>query len=460
MNNILPLVGAKSDKGPTRSANEDAYWVSDSSAPRELGALYLVADGVGGQEHGAAAAQQAVQVISAAFYHLRQSGATIPEALNDSILQANQAIFERAQANNISRMGCTLVAAVQHESKLYVAHVGDARAYLLLENRLRPLTRDDTWVQKQVDAGIITAEEAENHELRNIVTQVLGNKLDIVVHQSKTQELRAGDIFLLCSDGLHGVVNNQSLYELMRNNPPQAAAEALVQAAIEAQTKDNVTAVVVNSGMQQARKEKLPAPAKAESDRQTLPLWAIVTIATAVFLVVGYFLYNSWSSRRDAVPAGSGNGIESQGEMGATDTAVPALLEVTQPPAATELILQTATLPPPTESLATAVPPTVTLLPTFTPPPLVGCVTSDGFVWRDEQVYSNSCTHVAPEGRVLRRGDIVRILDPNPQQFNGPDEQCDTNFFLNVQSVDQPNLVGWVLEFSVEPLQPGESCLP
>jgi PPM family protein phosphatase len=292
MSNHSPQVGAKSDKGPTRSANEDAFWVSGPQSPLKYGALYLVADGVGGQEHGAVAAQQAVQVISAAFYQLRQSGATIPQALNDSILQANQAIYERAQAMNVNRMGCTLVAAVQHEGQLYVAHVGDARAYLLMENHLRRLTRDDTWVQKQVDAGIITYEEAARHELRNVVTQVLGNKLDITVHQSATYELRAGDTYLLCSDGLHGVLSKEQLFKLMKNNPPQAAAEALVKAAIEAQTKDNVTAVVVNSGVKKARRGKVPSPPQQKSDRTGLPLWVKVTIVTAVLLLLGFLIYN------------------------------------------------------------------------------------------------------------------------------------------------------------------------
>lgn len=292
MSNHSPQVGAKSDKGPTRSANEDAFWVSGVQSPLKYGALYLVADGVGGQEHGAVAAQQAVQVISTAFYQLRQSGATIPQALNDSILQANQSIYERAQAMNVSRMGCTLVTAVQHEGQLYVAHVGDARAYLLMENHLRRLTRDDTWVQKQVDAGIITYEEAARHELRNVVTQVLGNKLDITVHQSAAYELRAGDTYLLCSDGLHGVLSKEQLFKLMKNNPPQVAADALVKAAIEAQTKDNVTAVVVNSGIKKARRGKVPPPPKQESDRTGLPLWVIVTFVTAVLLLLGFLIYN------------------------------------------------------------------------------------------------------------------------------------------------------------------------
>lgn len=292
MSNHSPQVGAKSDKGPTRPANEDAFWVSDARSPLEYGSLYLVADGVGGQEHGAAAAQQAVQVISAAFYRQRRTGSTIPEALNDAVLQANQAIYQRAQTMNVSRMGCTLVAAVQHEGQLYVAHVGDARAYLLMENHLRRLTRDDTWVQKQVDAGIITYEEAARHELRNIVTQVLGNKLDITVHQSATYELRAGDTYLLCSDGLHGVLSNEQLFKLMKANPPQVAADALVRAAIEAQTRDNVTAVVVNSSVNKVRHGKVSSLPKLESDRPGLPLWVKATIVTAVILLLGFLIYS------------------------------------------------------------------------------------------------------------------------------------------------------------------------
>jgi protein phosphatase len=160
-----------------------------------------------------------------------------------------------------------------------------------MENHLRRLTRDDTWVQKQVDAGIITYEEAANHELRNIVTQVLGNKLDITVHQSASYELRAGDTYLLCSDGLHGVLSKEQLFKLMKNVPPQDAAEALVKAAIDAQTKDNVTAVVVNSGVKKARRGKVPPLAKQKSEQSGLPLWVKVTIATAVLLLLVFLIY-------------------------------------------------------------------------------------------------------------------------------------------------------------------------
>lgn len=472
MSNNSPQAGARSDKGPARSANEDAFWVSDARFPLQLGALYLVADGVGGQEHGATAAQKAVQVISTAFYHLRRSGSAIPEALNDAIHQANQAIYEQAQALNVSRMGCTLVAAVQHESTLYIAHVGDARAYLLMENRLRKLTRDDTWVQKQVDAGIITYEEAEKHELRNIVTQVLGNKLDITVHQSTHRDLRAGDIFLLCSDGLHGVLGDADMYLLLKNNPPQEAADALVQAAIDAQTKDNVTAVVVNMGLQKVRRGKVPPPPpKPEPEdeqpagRQRPPAWVIATIATIALIVIGFLLYSLWSSGDEPTPTAPAS-LEQTGVeplVVSPDTAVPPTLEPTQPPPTEALAIPTAIVP--TAALPTATPlpaPTLPPPPTETPAPQLGCVVYDGqlFVWQDNQVFSNTCDHVAQAGQVLFNGDIVEIIDNNLIQANGPDQSCDPHQFINVRSVEQPALAGWVIAFGIQPIQPGDVCPP
>ena len=280
MNNFSPTyVGAKSDQGPVRSNNEDAYWVSDLKTPTELGALYIVADGVGGQEYGEVAAQQAVQIINERFYAWRQQGNLIQEALERAIHEANLAIYEEAQARGQGRMGCTLVAAVQFEGHLYIAHVGDARAYLLLGNRLRRLTRDDTWVQRQVEAGAMTAAEAEKHELRNVVTQVLGNKEAIDVHLSEPQELYSGDVFLLCSDGLHDVVTKEQLAKLLKYNEPQAAAEALVEAAIKGETRDNVTAVVVNSGVVPGREER-PVVARRPLAALPIPLWVMVTLGS------------------------------------------------------------------------------------------------------------------------------------------------------------------------------------
>ncbi len=362
---IAEHIGARSDKGPFRSTNQDAYWVSDVSDPIDLGELYIVTDGVGGQEYGAAAAQLAAQVISADFYRRRQAGEAVADALSQAIYQANEAIYEQAQERGGIKMGCTVVAAVQHKGTLYVAHVGDARVYLLHKNKLRQLTRDDSWVQKQIDAGIITPEEAENHEMRNVVTQALGNKLDITVHQSQHPNFRKGDRLLLCTDGLHGVLSDAEMIKLLKNNAPQTAADALVQAAIDAGTQDNVTAVAVQMGRSNGAGGATAVP----GSRRSVPLWAIVTLITLALLALAWGIYALWPASgapNDAAPGlNKGNALPT--------LAPTALLPAANQPT-TILPTDTAVLPvvPPAEPAATETPllPTLTPLPTDTATPL------------------------------------------------------------------------------------------
>ncbi len=209
--------GGATDKGPTRAENQDVFWIPDQNTPTDLGALYLVADGVGGQQDGAAAAMLAAETVHQLFYDLRRQGEPIPETLKQAFERANQTILDDAQKREIRKMGSTFVAAVQDGDELNVAHVGDARAYLIRQGELRQLTRDDTWVQRQVDAGLITEEDAAQHEFRNVVTQVLGNKPEINVNLSQTHALRPGDIILLYTDGLTEAMNERGeMYGEMR----------------------------------------------------------------------------------------------------------------------------------------------------------------------------------------------------------------------------------------------------
>jgi protein phosphatase len=452
MNFTRALVGAKSDKGPVRPANEDAYWVSDTSTPVELGALYLVADGVGGQVHGAAAAHQAVQVISQAFYELRRQGSEIPQALEQSIHQANQAIFEQAQARGAGKMGCTLVAGVQHENQLHVAHVGDARAYLLQGKRLRRLTRDDTWVQKQVEAGVITAEDAEKHELRNVVTQALGNRPELDVHLATPQELQVDNIFLLCSDGLHGVLTNEQLYLLMRNNTPQDAANSLVEAAIEANTSDNVTAVVVNCGPAESSETVQVASASQSQEGVSVPLWVAISLAAVVVLLIVLALVRLGDSG-DVTVGLNGETAGVTQEMPTIAATAPQLVTSTPiPPVESQAALAPAETPttPPT---ATPLPPTPTAI-------LVACIIGNGnvFVWQEQQIRSNTCNHFAQWS--LQSREQVLILDNNAVPVVGPDSSCRINDFIKVQSLDDPTIEGWVLQESVRPLGPEGVCPP
>jgi protein phosphatase len=475
-------VGAKSDKGPVRPANEDAFWVSDADTPTELGALYLVADGVGGQVQGAEAAQQAAHVISRAFYEARLKEDSVTAALDYAINVANNAIYERAQELDVGRMGCTLVAAVQHDGHLFVAHVGDARAYLLTGNRLRRLTRDDTWVQKQVEAGIITTEQAEKHELRNVVTQVLGNKPEINVHMTEPQELATGDAFLLSSDGLHGVLSNEQLFLLIRNNQPQEAAEALVNAAIQAETRDNVTAVVVRNGPVSAQGgQTIVDVGRRRSGGIRLPLWAAGGLVLVIILLVFYSIARLLASS-NTISVDLGSVGEGSAEAMATETAVaetalpsPVVPAVQPPPTVTAEVtapqveplgaasppLEVTTASEITETATSQVASTTGSLPSESgtaTPALLGCVLGVGevFVWQDDQVRSNTCDHFAEWA--LAPGEQVIILDINVISVAGPDPSCRRSDFIKVQSVEDSDIEGWVTADRVLPMPFGGSC--
>lgn len=390
---IAEHIGARSDRGPFRSSNQDAYWVSDASDPLILGELYIVTDGVGGQEFGAAAAQLAAQVISSAFYQKRQAAQPVSQALSQAIYQANEAIYEQAQERGGVKMGCTVVAAVQHDGLLHVAHVGDARVYLLQKNKLRQLTRDDSWVQKQIDAGIITPEEAENHELRNVVTQALGNKLDIEVHQSKHENYRSGDRLLLCTDGLHGVLSDAEIIKLLKNNPPQTAADALVQAAIDAGTQDNVTAVVVAL----EKSNGLAAAPGSAGQKRTIPVWALVTLVTLALLAVAWGIYTFW-------PASNSPG----GAAPIPTLAPTALMPAADQPTAVPVI-NTAVPPTAPPATATSLPPTETPAPlptdTAVPQSLTAVVQSEAGI----NLRPAPNTDNEPLG-ILQNGTVLEIL--------------------------------------------------
>lgn len=456
---IAEHIGARSDQGPFRSTNQDAYWVSDATDPLELGELYIVTDGVGGQEFGAAAAQLAAQVISTDFYHERKNGEPIPAALSTAIHQANEAIYEQAQERGGVKMGCTVVVAVWHQKILHVAHVGDARVYLLHKSDLRQLTRDDSWVQQQIDAGIITKEEAANHEFRNVVTQALGNKLEITVHQSEHENIHNRDHLLLCTDGLHGVLSEAELIKLLKINPTQTAAETLVQEAIEAGTQDNVTAVVV-----QLRTEGSFAAGTAVSGkRRTVPTWAIVALVIIALLATawgGYALWPSATTANDTAPA-TLDGAEQLMPTLAATAPLPSLTAV--PPTEMSSTERPTDMPPteelvpteePTQMPTTETVPTAdlsTTIPSF-PPPLRGRIINLGFLWSEESIQANDCNRTAEVS--IPANTVVRILEERPLTVNGPDSGCSTNSFIKVQSEENPEMSGWILEYNVELLQP------
>jgi len=450
MSNYDPaLVGAVTDKGLYRSENEDAYWQPDPTTPTHLGALYLVADGVGGQEYGGIAARIVTAVLSEAFYRGREQGKEIPEALRFGITQANQAVFDEAQASGV-RMGATVVTAVHHQGQLFIAHVGDSRAYQLHERALTPLTRDDSFVQQQLDAGVITEAEAAQHQFRNLVTQVLGNKLEIDIHLAEPSPFVAGDVLLLCSDGLSGVVAESSMTEILAANPAAKAAASLVAAAKAADSQDNITAVVVHQSAQQTPLVPTP-PAVAKPAREwNVWLWlGMVAFLIAISVML-------WWWRGQQTP------VESAAETDATATIV---VETTPlPPTAeireTAVALDAAVIiPSRTAEAATPEPAEPTLSVTasseaeMTPeatPVVTGCVSLNAYayVWAKADLQADTCVSAIADV-YLNPGEPVLILQPTPQRLRASGGCLEADF-IEIQSQTDETIRGWVLDSDID----------
>jgi len=242
----LTLAGS-SDIGRVRRRNEDSL----ALAP-ELG-IAVVADGMGGHPGGDVASRTAAE---RALEGLRGAGTrgSIELAMSETVLAAHAAVLDHgAREIGLAGMGTTLTAlfADVGTGAWCVGHVGDSRAYLLRRGVLRQLTRDDTWVQQKVDAEELTPAQARRHPCGHILTQCLGSDAPPRV-QVLTGSLEPGDLFLLCSDGLVGMLADEELAATLRAHagPPEAdvegAARTLVASALERGGHDNVTVALVS----------------------------------------------------------------------------------------------------------------------------------------------------------------------------------------------------------------------
>jgi protein phosphatase len=482
---LTDIAQGLSDKGPVRSANEDSFILPDTNAPTELGLIYVVADGVGGLENGAEASQLAVRIIHDVFYQTRQVGESIPVALAHAADQANLAIYDESQRRQAGRMGCTVVTAVHHQGQRYLLHAGDARAYLLRDGHLQKLTRDDTWVQRQVEEGIIEEDTAQHHELRHVVTRVLGNNPTAEFTVSEPTAMAPGDVLMLCSDGLHDVVGDSQIQQILADNSPAHAAETLLATAVQNKSQDNITAIVIHSMAETAGEATLPMqnPAAAPAPETIamtaaipapelpeapilsrrkpgirLPLWALASLAVAVIAAVIYGSVTLFQRlRSDESPAATELLIEA---TPAAPTSAPT--STTEAPAALPTIMETA-VPPPTLTPPPPTPePGVTEISvTETAVPNLACIVNPGaftFVWQETQLLNESCNQFAQSS--LNDGDAVIILDATPRSALGPDQFCQANEFIEIQSAVDTAVTGWVLVNNVQITTPEQGCPP
>jgi protein phosphatase len=236
---------ALSDIGCKRSDNQDR-WGADADQ-----FLFLVADGVGGSRDGALAAQTLVEVGPGyVAHHLPPDKRDEPDAaerLARAVSELSDDLHQKAQTDaRFAGANSTLVAAVIAGSRVLVAHLGDSRAYLLRDGKLRRLTRDHTLVQALVDAQQVDPEDTGKHRARSVVTRYMGMKPPARA-DGNAADLSAGDRILLCSDGLHGVVDEGTLAQILdANREPGYACAALIAAARNAGGPDNITALVIN----------------------------------------------------------------------------------------------------------------------------------------------------------------------------------------------------------------------
>ncbi|GAB3674601.1 protein phosphatase 2C domain-containing protein [Angustibacter aerolatus] len=229
---------ARSDVGLGRYTNNQD---SGYAGPH----LLAVCDGMGGHAGGDVASSVAVGRL-VALDGDTLGGEAVTE-LAQALREANQQIAARAEDEPVlAGMGTTATVLVRYDSKLALAHIGDSRGYLLRDGELTRITRDHTFVQTLVDDGRITADEAETHPQRNIVTRVLSGHRDDDPDLS-VREARVGDRYLLCSDGLTGVIREETLREtLTEAADPDAAADQLLQMALRGGAPDNVTCIVAD----------------------------------------------------------------------------------------------------------------------------------------------------------------------------------------------------------------------
>ena len=226
-----------------RSGNEDSFAVD---ADLERG-LFIVADGMGGHAAGEVASEMAVQILQRELTDLRDiEDAGAGDRVSGALKRANKAIHDRTIAEvDKQGMGTTASVLVVAGRRYLIGQVGDSRVYLLRDGALRQLTKDHSYVQEQVDAGFLTPEQARYHPYSNVITRCVGASPE-VEPDVYTGEVRVGDLFLVASDGLTGMVDDRRLQQLLLARvAPERLVHLLISEANGRGGLDNITAIVV-----------------------------------------------------------------------------------------------------------------------------------------------------------------------------------------------------------------------
>ena len=237
------------DVGMKRQRNEDNYLINDELK------LFVVADGMGGHAGGEYASQIAVTTVEEVLTnirdekHLEDNGRAtrdmlVQEKLKYAIRLAGKRIYERAQEDAEFRgMGTTALVLYMTDEAGFVAHVGDSRCYRIRPSSVEQVTEDHSLVNEQIKAGLINRDAAKSHKLRNIITRSLGYQEEVEI-DTQLLDVERGDLYLLCSDGLSNLVEDNELLDMLHQNTFQDAAKRLVDLANRRGGDDNITCVI------------------------------------------------------------------------------------------------------------------------------------------------------------------------------------------------------------------------
>lgn len=236
------------DVGLKRGHNEDNYLINEELS------LFVVADGMGGHAGGEYASAIAVntveEIVTSMNTDLDDPADTddpveiTRHKLSHAIRLAGRRIYEKAREQpEYHGMGTTAVVLLVDRGNAYVAHVGDSRLYMVREGAIEQVTEDHSLIAEKIRHGLLTPEEAKNHRMRNVITRSLGYQEDVEV-DLQVRAVRRGDQYLLCSDGLSGLVEDEEMQELVTQFGPQEAARRLTELACERGGEDNITTII------------------------------------------------------------------------------------------------------------------------------------------------------------------------------------------------------------------------
>jgi protein phosphatase len=242
---MVVISAHKTDVGRAAKHNQDVIWTDKTAG------IYIVADGMGGQDAGELASELAATTTGKYLVaHLKDgslSAAVVKDVMSAALEVANDTVMQAAQEAEQDRpMGAAIVVALVHPLTAYICHAGDARAYLIHDSVLTRLTMDDSWVAQLLASGMITEEQAHHHPLGHILTKAIGHDSPLEPAFSEVKTV-PGDWILLCSDGLWKMVGDEKLLGTLQeaNTTPANAVEKLVEAANAAGGKDNISVIVI-----------------------------------------------------------------------------------------------------------------------------------------------------------------------------------------------------------------------